>query len=366
MAKVTLLSWNVENLNRYNQILSNRTYQFGNEPNDNALISYIAQVIITSRANIASLLEVSAQIKHDVGPKIVNALRHMDPENASWFPISSNSIMGAESYLILWRKDPDAGKGFLPVTNDKDDVVCGFADKDKEGHDIPYPSHNDNLGGGRKPFFVLFRTRDTKEYFTVLAYHNLKLAGTGPVKNAEYGVEEIAKAQVINEVIVNTNAEPVPVKVSFISGDFNVPFDGGDVSNSAYKDLLAISKPVLPPSRKGNREDAQYLTWLESKMLYSSPNPLSYRASLLDNIFIRGAEPQEGHVLDLIVESFPDHSLATSAQPFKPEGIYAGLYRNDVKIWPLTTIQGQQLLSCWAFVRGAISDHLPVFTTLDI
>lgn len=344
MANITLLHWNI--------------YQFSNNKlniptNGPALINYIAAVVANSGANIVSLLELKNSAVNNIVAQLIPAINLANgvgpPTPNRWSSISLNSQKNNEAYVVLWQSGhnfnwllPAAG-GAVPVNGLTNQTLLGGI---TPGGSLRFNSSL-TQSGGRKPFYVAFRTTDTNHNFTVVAYHTMfgLWSGVG-VRN----VGLLAQSQAILDGGVTVNME-----ASLTSGDFNVDFD--PLVPGDYHNLLNV------PSSQSTNERTSLVNFTP---IGGYPTSVQYRKNAYDNIFKfnRAGVPAAGGgtVVDLIDDSttmgIGSGVLANEAGAFAAAGIPEGhLIQN---------IPPQDFEDAWHIVRHAISDHLPVHVTVAI
>lgn len=341
MAEITLLHWNLQ------QFSNNKL----NDDNGQALIDYIAAVVARSRANIVSLIELKNSAVDSIVSKLVPAINlanGVHPKLNKWSAIKMDSQKNHEAYVALYQ----LGNGFvvLPpaigVTSPINDLTNQLLRKGSPGG-ILFFNSSKTKRGGRKPYYVTFRTTDTKKNFSVLAYHTMYGIHSG---QGVRSIGEIAQSRAILLAGVTTNMD-----ASLTSGDFNVdftefPFD--------YKNLLSEV-----PSKQSTDEK----TSLKSTTPPDGyPTSEGYRSNAYDNIFKynRTTTPSAGGgvVTDLIYDSTVKDKgsgrLAKHAGAFKRGPIQAGIL--------IQNIPPKDFEDSWHIVRHAISDHLPVYVTVTI
>lgn len=344
MAQITLLHWNI--------------YQFSNNKLNNAngaaLINYIAEVVAQSHANIISLLELKNSAVNNIITQLVPAINLANgaaPPNR-WRSISINSQKNNEAYVVLYQ----TGNNFIPLLpaagGGGGNPLNGLTDQALNAAGAPAGQLRFNASlttrGGRKPYYVAFRTTDTNFNFSIVAYHTMfgAFSGVG-VRN----IGQLGQTRAINDagVIVNMRA-------SLTCGDFNVNFD--PLHPGDYNNLLNVT-----PSSQSTNERTSLVNFTPAG---GYPTSQQYRANAYDNIFKynRAGVPAAGGgtVVDLIDDSttmgIGSGLLANEAGAFVPGPILDGnLIQN---------IPPQDYEDAWHIVRHAISDHLPVHVTVNI
>jgi hypothetical protein len=354
MANITLLHWNLE------------TYgpsKFKNENNDH-FIDYIAALIKNVDADIFSMVEVKNSISGSLTGSLVSKIASLEKlKSTPWRTISENSLKNSEAYIVMYRTD----RKFSPYnlkTGTGIDVkpevdFCKFDIKEKI---ITFPGRM-TTSGGRRPFYVAFKTTDTNKIFTVISYH--AMFGY----NTVFGIRHLPNAREITLLIDESKKQKVSVDGCLISGDFNIDYND---YNSEYKGLLNL------PSKNATNEK----TSLQNNPKFEKPEdykkPLLYRESAYDNIFQKipkEGEAREGKVIDLMVES----AIIGKPQPPPPAvqphignlSAAAGAFKMDyIKLKKVKEgviqIPPVDMPSAWGFVREVISNHYPVSVTTTI
>ncbi len=340
MARITLLHWNI--------------YQFSNNKVNNAngaaLINYIAEVASQAGPDIISLLEVKNSAVNNIVARLIPAINLKNNEGPpalnQWRSISINSQKNHEAYVVLYRIDrvlpltPGIGGGTDPINALSNQTLLA------NGTPGGVLRFNSSLttNGGRKPYYVAFRTTDGKN-FSIVAYHTMfGIYSPLGVRN----VGELAQSRAILD-----NGATVNMDASMISGDFNVDFD--PLHPGPYDKLLN----TLPSMQSTNAKTSL----VNFTPPGGFPTSVEYRKNAYDNIFKyrRAGKPTDlgGHVVDLINEStrLPVGTalMAPEAGAFIPGPILDGnLIQN---------IPPRDFEDAWHIVRHAISDHLPVYVS---
>jgi hypothetical protein len=343
LATVTLLHWNI--------------YQFSNNKVNNAngaaLINYIAEVVSQAGPDIISILEMKNGAVNNIVARLIPAINIKNNEGPpalnQWRSISINSQKNHEAYVVLYRID----KGFRPLTaavGGGTDPINALSNQTLLPNGTPggVLRFNSSLttNGGRKPYYVTFRTTDGKN-FSIVAYHTM-FGIHSPIGVRNVGELAQSRAILDNGVTVNMDA-------SMISGDFNVDFD--PLFPGPYNNLLAAV-----PSTQSTNAKTSLVNFTPPG---GFPTSVEYRKNAYDNIFKyrRAGLPPAlgGHVVDLINESttLPVGTafMAPEAGAFVPGPILDGnLIQN---------IPPRDFEDAWHIVRHAISDHLPIYVSLN-
>lgn len=345
MANITLLHWNI-------QQFSNTKL---NNANGAALINYIAQIVAQSGANIVSLLELKNSAVNNILAQLIPAINLANgvgpPALNQWRSISINSQKNNEAYVVLCQ----LGNNFVPLTPAVGGVnpINGLTNQtlNAAGNPAGQLRFNSSLtkSGGRQPYYVTFRTTDTNNNFSIVAYHTMFgfWSGLG-VRN----IGQLAQSRAVLDAGVTVN-----MQASLTSGDFNVDFD--PLAPGEYQNLLNAV-----PSSQSTNEKTSLVT---NTPPGGYPNPMQYRANAYDNIFkynAAGLPPAGGGVVtDLIDDS-------TTIM-----GGGSGLLQNEAGAFVRGPIQLGYLIQnippddfedAWHIVRHGISDHLPVHVTVAI
>lgn len=347
MANITVLHWNIETL-------SNEKLDDGN---GQALVDYIARVVIRSGANIVSLVEVKNSAAARFSADLIAAINVANGVAVNqWHGLSIDSLKNSEAYVIIWQ----LGHNFVPLTPVGGvNAINGLTNQTLVAG-IPGGVLRFNgaltKSGGRKPCFVAFKATDGGDRpFTVVSYHAMFGSNLSSV-----GVTSIGRlAQ--SRAIVNTG-NIVNLDASLTCGDFNVYFDP-NVIGGAYDNLMN----VVPSA---------WSTTERTSLLNNSPiggngypTSVQYRVNAYDNIFryAQAGLPAVGGgtVLDLINDS---------TRP-PPLGVGSGLMVNRITPFlraPITNgaaiqnIPPRDFEDSWHIVRHAISNHLPVYVSMVI
>jgi hypothetical protein len=342
LANITLLHWNIQ------QFSNNKL----NNANGTALINYIAAVVHGSGANIISLLEIKNSAVANIVAQLIPAIDLANGVVAAtqWRSISINSQKNNEAYVMLYQ----LGNNFAPLMPAAGGVnpINGLTNQALVGGVTPGGAlrFNSSLtqSGGRKPYYLAFRTTDTNNNFTVVAYHTMfgYWSGVG-VRN----VGQLAQSRAILDAGGTVN-----MQASLTSGDFNVDFNP---LVPDYNNLLN----VVPSSQSTN----QKTSLVDTTPPGGYPTPGQYRKNAYDNIFKynRAGLPAAGGgtVTDLIDDSTTiigggSGVLANEAGAFVRGPIQMGIL--------IQNIPPDDYEDAWHIVRHAISDHLPVSVTVAI
>lgn len=343
MANITLLHWNIE------QFSNNKL----NNLNGQALIDYIAAVVAHAGANIVSLIEVKNSAVNNVIAQLIPSINLANgqgpPLPNRWNSISINSQKNNEAYVILYQ----TGNNFnwlLPVGAAAPPPLNGLSNQALVGG-APGGAlrFNSSLtqSGGRRPFYVSFRTTDTNNNFSLVTYHTMFgfWKGVG-VRN----VGLLAQSQAVDDAGVTVN-----MQASLTCGDFNIDFNAavpGDYNNlvnipSSYStNQLTTIKNTTPPN--------------------GYPTSVQYRLNAYDNIFrfrTAGAPPvNAGFVQDLIDDST---TIPVGSALFAAEA--GNFVRAPIQMGHLIqNIPPDDYEDSWHIVRHGISNHLPVYVTMAI
>ena len=344
MANITLLHWNIQ------QFSNNKL----NNANGAALIDYIASVIANSGANMVSLLEIKNSAVNNILAQLVPAINLARGEGPPlpnrWNSISINSQKNNEAYVILYQTGhnfnwllPAAAGGPPPLNGLSNQALVGGA----PGGALRFNSSL-TRNGGRRPYYVVFRTADTNNNFSIVSYHTMFgfWSGIG-VRN----IGLLAQSQAVDDAGATVN-----MQASFTSGDFNVDFN--PAAPGDYNNLIN-----LPSSYSTN----QRTTLVNTTPPLGYPTPGQYRLNAYDNIFrynTAAAPPvNNGTVQDLIDDSTT--ILGGGTGLFAAE---AGAFvRGPIQLGHLIqNIPPDDYEDAWHIVRHAISDHLPVYVNMVV
>lgn len=339
MANITVLHWNIEqfSLNKLNNFF-----------NGGPLINYIARVILLANADIVAFIEVKNSAVGGVFAQLSAAL-HVQAGGVGanpWTSVFINSQKNNEAYLYLYRTDRafqpvfPGGVGPVPLCGLSTQTIVGGV----PGGVIRFNSSM-TKSGGRRPFYVVFRTTDTFQTFSVVSYHTMfgywKTVGVA-------SAGRLAQSRVVTNagVVVNLNA-------SFTAGDFNIDFltDPGP-----YANLLAMPSTASANARTSLVNNTPPGGW---------PTSIQYRLHAYDNIFryrLAGAPGGLGTIADLINES-ATAPVGTGLMSARAGAFFRGPIPNGAAI---VNIPPQDFEDSWHIVRHAISNHLPVFVTMAI
>jgi hypothetical protein len=332
-------------------------YQFSNNKLNNAngaaLINYIAEVVAGSGANIVSLLELKNSAVNNILAQLIPAINVANGVAVNpWSSISINSLKNNEAYVVLWQAGhnftwlmPAVG-GAIPINGLTNQTLIG-------GNPGGVLIFNASLtiSGGRKPYYVTFRTTDTNHNFTIVAYHTMFGRVGGLSRVGVRSIGRLGQSRAVLDAGVTVN-----MRASLTCGDFNIDFD--PLVPGDYHNLLNNI-----PSSQSTNERTSLLNFTPAG---GFPLSVQYRANAYDNIFKYNSAGLPaaggGTVVDLINHSTTNPPgtgvLANEAGAFVPGPILDGnLIQN---------IPPQDFEDGWHIVRHAISDHLPVFVTVGI
>jgi hypothetical protein len=350
MAAITLLHWNIETYGPTKFVNGNNA----------AFISYIANLVNNVDADIFSMVEVKNSISANVPGLIaadVNALQGIAPAANPWRSVRMNSLFNNEAYIVMFRTD----RNFQPAQITINGVVNGplvnpdhgSGMHDVNGNRIQFPSRW-TAQCGRRPFYVTFQTTDTNRTFSVISYHAMFGNAT------PWGVHRLPSLDYIRQF--EDGPPSTPIDESLIAGDFNEDFFP---TNNFYQNMLGL------PSVQATNSN--------TSLLNNPPggdDPDAYLANAYDNIFqtVAAAAPA-GDVVDLMVES----SVVIGPQPPPPAAqprvgnlsAAAGAFNvanipNHWALNPVAAVPVPDMPQAWGFVREAISNHYPVFSTVNI
>ena len=342
MAAITFLHWNI-------QTFSNNKL---NNANGQALIDYIAQIIHLTGANMVSLLELKNNAVANIMAQLIPAINLANGVAAAanqWQWIFLNSTKNNEAYVVLWEgghnfvyRTPAAG-GIIPIMGLTNQTLVGG---------VPGGVLRFNSGltqnGGRRPYYLSFRTTDTLLNFTIVSYHTM-FGFWSPVGVRSIG--RLAQSRAISDAGATINMD-----TSLTCGDFNVDFNNFPLD---YQNLTNISSAATN----------QRTSLVANTPPGGFPTSPQYRANAYDNVFhydVNGLPPAGGgFVPDLILES--------TTPP--PAGVGTGLLANEAGNFVAGPIPAGHLIQnippddfedSWHIVRHAISDHLPVYVNVVI
>lgn len=344
MANITLLHWNLE------QFSNNKL----NNANGAALINYIAEVVHQTGANIISLIELKnsavANILAQLIPAINLANGIVPPAPSPWSSIHINSTKNNEAYVVLYSAGhnfhflmPGAGGG-VPISGLTNQTLVGGV----PGGALRFNSSL-TTSGGRRPYYVTFRTTDTNHDFSVVAYHAMFGYWKG-VGLRSIGLLGQSRTVVDAGVAINLDA-------SLTCGDFNVDFNPAVPGD--YHNLLNS----IPSSQSTNERTSL----VNNTPPGGYPTSVQYRANAYDNIFkfnLAGLPPAGGGVVnDLIDDSTT--IMGGGSGLFAAE---AGAFiRGPIPMGHLIqNIPPDDYEDAWHIVRHGISNHLPVSVTVAI
>jgi hypothetical protein len=334
LANITLLHWNI-------QTFSNNKLNNANGP---ALINYIARVVSVAGAHIVSLLELKNNAVANIMAQLIPAINLANGVAAAanqWQWIAINSQKNNEAYVVLWEGGhnfvalaPAAGGGGH-INGLSNQTLVGGAPGGVLRFNSPMTQN-----GGRRPYYVAFRTTDNFHNFTLVSYHTM-FGFFSPIGVRSVG--RLAQSRTISDAGV-----PINMDSSFTCGDFNVDFNLFPLD---YQNLTNISSAAIN----------QRTSLLVNTPPAGFPTSPQYRANAYDNIFhfnVNGLPPGlGGFVPDLINESAtaPPGTglLAPEAGAFVVGPIAFGhLIQN---------IPPNDFEDSWHIVKHAVSDHLPVY-----
>lgn len=334
MAAVTLLSWNIE------------TYGPGklNNANGQALVNYIAQVISNAGANVVSLIELKNSAAAGIVALLIPAIDLANGHAAAtnWRSVIVNSRYNNEAYVLLYQ----LGNNFVPIPPNGAGAaappVNGLTSHTAAGLVVLFPSRMTRFGG-RKPFFAAFNATDTGNNFSVISYHV-------PFGIFTYrGVERVGQVGEVTQV--NDGAANHAMASTLICGDFNQAYNAA--FPWPYTNLLALpsfAAIVANTSLVNGTPPGGY------------PTTAGYYVNAYDNIFERNGGNVGGTWVDLIMQSTtaPTGNAILQAQ----SGAFVrGPIQNGGAI---VNIPPQDFEDGWHIVRHGVSNHLPVWVTVNI
>lgn len=348
MATVTYLSWNLEKYGE-GKFIKNSI----GAANYSALLRAVADTAKGVGANIIALLELCKGTAMDIGLNILDQLVLLDGGDTPQWRGTTVETKKQDTYVLLWKN----GYGFEGVDDGTGkDYVKGLVTKNTAGQDLKFHQGGAKGNkGGRPPAYVLFKTNDrspnAEVLFTVLTYH--AMYNSTAAVNAT-GVTSIAAAAEITQVTINANN--YPVASSLIGGDFNADLL---VDPAAYTALGLVGTGTVT-SGLGN---AAKSTLLEKTPPGGFPNTVDYRKSAYDNIYCRAVTAgPNGRVIDILDEfgiwGGAGGNLKHVAEMFDPSKVENG---NLIASLPPKTRD-----DAWHIYSEAISNHLPVVTTVTI
>lgn len=291
MAAITLLHWNIETfgIRNVNKPGHRGKYDGTNGPH---YVTYFAQLVQNTNASIFSMIEIKNNLSGILPGAIIiqlNALQGFNPGNTPWRSITIDSGKNSEAYIMLYRTD----RNFLPVqvnaagtytTGQNTTPINGLGYEDAAGNALQFPSSWGKTGG-RRPFVVTFRTTDTNNNFSVIAYHAMFGAAT------PNGIVRLPSLNYITRF--NNNPTNTAMNGSLISGDFNVDFIGA--SNAYYNNMVNLPSTNAVNAKTVVKNNPQ-----------SSNDPATFLDSSYDNIFQKipgGGVANAGAVINLMVQS---------------------------------------------------------------
>lgn len=343
MAVINFLHWNIETLSN-NKI---------NNGNGAQIINYIAAVAAQVNANMISIIEVKNAATANLTNNLVPALQAANGNANAWNAVVSARTQNNEAYYLLW----ETGNNFGPLAS----AAIGGPNPN-QGYDLrpiaPPPAFLRfpaalTRSGGRRPYFITFRTTDTNNNFSVMLYHAM-FGGFTPL-----GVNAIGLMRTIQQVDDGTG-NLVAMDAAIVAGDFNV-----DLINfpGDYANLVAnVSNPAIDPNNFMNPLAAA-TSLVNSTPIPPFNNSLEYRVNAYDNIFARNGAMANEEVTDLLVES---SNLGGAAGFLVPTitNFNVAFVRNNALL--NNAMPPQDLEDAWHVVRDQVSNHLPVSASVTI
>jgi len=345
MATINLLHWNIETL-------SLRKITVGNGAQ---IINYIARVAAHVNANMISIIEVKAGGAAMLSANLLPAIQFAKANANAWNTVISAVTPNGEVYYLMW----ETGNNFTSLPS-----AAPGGPNPNQGpfiHNLNppppalrFPSPN-TPSGGRRPYTVTFRTTDTNNTFSVIAYHVMFGFFTAA------GVQNAGRLRSIQQVDDGTG-NLVNMAATVVAGDFNVDFINNRI---AYNNLIAnVGVPVLnPPPPPAPVQRAALTTLVNQTPPGGFPNSLAYRVNAYDNIFPRNAATANAAVTDLLVASATLAGVAGFLVPVMTN-FNRAFVRNQALL--NNAPPPQDLEDAWHIVRDQVSNHLPVSVALTI
>jgi hypothetical protein len=380
VANYRVLTWNVNNMGQ-----SDYGYDIANNINR---INYIAGVTAATGANVVVLQEVIDQMGEQVGFSIWEALcleqkrRGIATDWCYLAPIPEKPQGDKECYVYFWRQ----GQGFgimpngtaIPPTgrvawrqtannNEQSLALAGLASNE-------FPDNTTDIGG-RRAAWAAFQDPATSFVTLITSYH-APFTDTAPPLGLT-ALADMPELQSINQIETadKTKRKKVSPQAFILCGDYNIASQTGAGLQTYQNNLLTRTSTAV-----GTRA----LTSLKRRKTpvldqNGAPSQLSssYFANGYDNIFASdnytpGYQAQTQDLLDMNIIQGQPASLNKYATLF-------GLQRWDGEVvdgepvlgWAFSNadriqIPLQSVFDSYILVRYAISDHVPVFLSVNI
>ncbi len=335
-----LLSWNV---GKFRQLQRRECIP---------VINYVSQVIIEQKANLVLIIECPFYDADFIGIGLSERL-NADEGNSWDYFYSPGVIRGRdrpgtanETYLVLYNESA----GFSPIPDSG-----RLTGEITEGQKRP----NREPGFRRKPYYMQFNITNSNSSFDLIACH-LTQQGAGSE------VEWLSQLSVLNQGSATCVA-------TLIAGDFNSNYYL--TRDRCYSGLLEFqnsSNVIEHYYRQAN--NGTLLGTLSAVRNINTSNPRDYLKCIryqhsstyvaVDNIFTIGNyTPKFSKIVDLIGNYINDTELTSNNYLENITHLQENTgdnYANAIRQNSVLCRQG------WAFLRGGVSDHLPVIASIQI
>jgi len=350
MAQVRILSWNI-------QVYGPEKY--GYSPNNVALIEFVGAVVNRVNANVVVLMEIMTSVGDQLGFNLVEALAATTGGAWEHGGITARERGDRETYAIFWRTDQEFRLARVAGRN-----AVGLAESE-------FPNNFSNTHGRRAAWATFSTNAVPAVNFTTTAYH------APPNARAIVGLQQLASMPQLYGLGGPPPAAPA-VTGRLLCGDFNL-----DVGVQPDYTWLTNPAPAYPPLAAGQgagcteatAADTHLFNFPTLELIYGPPfagwprRTIEYRsAAAIDNIFYapRGAPYAAGRVIDvpsLIVNGGAVRNAARRFRLRRPDGTPAFPYAERIGT-PLGAALAN-VPQAVVFYRYAVSDHLPVFLSLN-
>jgi hypothetical protein len=359
MANIRLLSWNIE-------VYGPKKY--GQTPNNVSIVSFIGRTIQQANANIVVLQELMSGVAWQICFSIAQEITNLTGNVWHFREVPARPGGDRESYGILWQ---GGGGPNFAIT------VDGGGNQNIALSPLNFPNSFSDWNG-RRPAIATFHTTDTMVNFAVYDWHAM------PNNFAPLGLEASARTPAL--YTVNNAGAMQPVTGRMLAGDYNMW-----VTQPEFTWFTNPVPPMPPPAAAGQgagttpilpaNVQAQYThlaRYSDAVHVWGPPFggwsglSVQYRDYMLDNSYWaspNGAPAPAGQVLDLVNEiANPASALRAITQNFAVAYPLTGIPAfPNAPVIPLPLNVNLSTMGCaFLLYRYAISDHLPVFNSVNI
>jgi hypothetical protein len=355
MPQLKFMTWNVENVGKTALI---------NE-NGNQLLSYVAEVILLSGADIVCLQEVTASTGFIVGKflwenlnKQATVIGGVPVWEVALPPKPATMSQLTDGYLYFWKTSTVTG---LLVNNGG-----------QSGLALNYFPNNTNTGAGRAAAYMLFALVgcNPNDVLMVANYHAPSPGSYGSFQGLTsiHDMAENALTANVNSSNVNSFApelDPNALPVEFVAcGDYNVDLANNPDCYNALDDGDNPLEYTAPGPTSLTTIAHAYKT--DACLTATSTEP--FLANAYDNFlytYKNKVELQGAELFDTITNNLPTGQTTGPLAPFL-EGFFANGAASFSGAAQYCPNPPTNYFQSFVFQRGAISDHMPVVGTFNI